>query len=97
MVRFYDSGVYYFPAWLRELLHKCIEPLRAEEAIYDGDANRAANYVRDDWLKWLREKQRQARPRQDVDIIYVSPQHAAWFEANGIPHQLLPENDTLKD
>lgn len=90
MARFYDTGIFRLPGWALEILYKCIEPLRAEEATWQTNGARTALLKNEEYSKQMRRWQDIARPIREIDpTVSVAPEAAAWFAANGIPHRVV--------
>lgn len=88
-MRFYGTGIYNLPAYVLNILQKSLTALRAEEAIRQADAQRAAWAKRDDYLAWIRAKQDLASPAQEIEVPVILAKDEAWFRANGLPYKLL--------
>lgn len=92
LARFYDTGVFDLPGWALEILYKCIEPIRAEEATWQANAGRTGQMLAKDYEKQLRRWQDAARPIKEVDTaVVISPAYEAWFKQNGLDYRLIEE------
>lgn len=92
-MRFYGTGVYNLPEWVRWILEKSLPALRAEEALQRADAMRAAGAIKEDYKGWLDRKEMMSRPLQEPIVPYILPRSEPWFKAHGIPYKLMPQED----
>jgi hypothetical protein len=81
--------IFRLAGWQLEILYKCIDLIRAEEATWQTNTARAARLKEGDYRKQMRQWQAEARPIRRVDtLVTVAPAAAEWFAANNIPHRV---------
>lgn len=82
--------MFYLPGWALEILYKCIDPLRAEEATWQTNAIRVGVRLRDkDYERQMNRWREASRPIREVDTaVTIDPRFEAWFKANRINYRL---------
>ena len=88
IVRFYHVDPLRLPVWLLDVLQRSVSPLQAEEMLRSATVARSAQAKQKDFAKFTRSLQRMAEPYTPETPPLVKPEHAAWFEREGIPHRL---------
>lgn len=82
------------PQWALDILYKCIDPLRAEEATWQTNSSRMAFWASTEGYREQMQKWRNmASPIDEMaGIVVISPKHEQWFIDNSIPYRLAAEN-----
>ena len=89
IVRFYHVDPLRLPVWLLDVLQRSLSPLQAEEMLQSATIARSAKAKQTDFAKFVRRLERMAEPDTPPEPPpLIRPEHAAWFEREGIPHRL---------
>ena len=89
IVRFYHVDPLRLPVWFLDVLQRSISPLQAEEIVRGATMGRLAGAKQGDFERFIRRLNDMAEPYTPTPIPpLVKPDHAAWFEREGIPHRV---------
>ncbi len=92
LIRFYGAGVTQLPEWILSILHPAVNMLRAEEAIWQAQANRVSLAKKDDYLNALSFWRGVSTPIREAEVAWIRPEQEEWFKNNDIPYKLILPN-----